>query len=368
MLVPNRHGSSNSYRYGFQGQEKDDELKGEGNSLNYTFRMHDPRVGRFFAVDPLTHKYPWYSPYQFGGNKPISFIELEGLEESTTLWHGTSIENMNGIINSGFNATENGKYSNYNWFATAPKSADGGAGASEVFVQLKGIDTKNAHKISIEQTTVWKQEIMKEMKISNKQLTELMKSNSQSDKALYKEYMQKIYGNLYSKIGVYMDKLGKDVYFLEKDNTYAVSDRLSNSAKRIGFKGKVTELFRSRTVSARTGESAYAKAVAKNNKFSFLKFGKNTVLLVAVAADVYEVYTSEDKSYTVTKKIYQWSYSAMGAYAFTTLAAGQAGPQALIPEEAVTVPIAGILGGITGYLFGEVVHEVVHKYSIKKGF
>lgn len=53
MLVPNRHGSSNSYRYGFQGQEKDDELKGEGNSLNYTFRMHDPRVGRFFAVDPL---------------------------------------------------------------------------------------------------------------------------------------------------------------------------------------------------------------------------------------------------------------------------------------------------------------------------
>ena len=33
MLVPNRHGSSNSYRYGFQGQEKDDELKGEGNSF-----------------------------------------------------------------------------------------------------------------------------------------------------------------------------------------------------------------------------------------------------------------------------------------------------------------------------------------------
>mgnify|MGYP003583573395 CR=1 FL=1 len=80
MLVPNRHGSSNSYRYGFQGQEKDDEIKGEGNSLNYTFRMHDPRVGRFFAVDPLTHKYPWYSPYQFSGNRLIDMGELEGLE------------------------------------------------------------------------------------------------------------------------------------------------------------------------------------------------------------------------------------------------------------------------------------------------
>jgi RHS repeat-associated protein len=62
MLVPNRHDSLEDYRYGFQGQEKDDEIKGEGNSLNYTFRMHDPRVGRFFAVDPLTAKYPHYTP------------------------------------------------------------------------------------------------------------------------------------------------------------------------------------------------------------------------------------------------------------------------------------------------------------------
>jgi RHS repeat-associated protein len=82
MLVPNRHGSSNSYRYGFQGQEKDDEIKGEGNSLNYTFRMHDPRVGRFFTKDPLEAEYPWYTPYQFSGNKVIEFVELEGLEES----------------------------------------------------------------------------------------------------------------------------------------------------------------------------------------------------------------------------------------------------------------------------------------------
>lgn len=84
MLVPTRHGSSDSYRYGFQGQEKDDEIKGEGNSLNYTYRMHDPRIGRFFAIDPLTKKYPWYTPYSFSGNKVIQFVELEGLAESNT--------------------------------------------------------------------------------------------------------------------------------------------------------------------------------------------------------------------------------------------------------------------------------------------
>ena len=80
MLLPNRHGNSRDYRYGFQGQEMDNEIKGEGNSINYKYRMHDPRVGRFFAVDPLAPQYPWYSPYQFSGNRLIDRIELEGLE------------------------------------------------------------------------------------------------------------------------------------------------------------------------------------------------------------------------------------------------------------------------------------------------
>ena len=83
MLVPNRFESVEDYKYGFQGQEKDDEIKGEGNSLNYTFRMHDPRVGRFFAVDPLFLKFPWNSNYAFSENRVINGIELEGLEFST---------------------------------------------------------------------------------------------------------------------------------------------------------------------------------------------------------------------------------------------------------------------------------------------
>ncbi|MCD9612165.1 RHS repeat-associated core domain-containing protein, partial [Tenacibaculum maritimum] len=80
MLVPNRHGQADSYRYGFQGQEKDDEVKGEGNSLNYKFRMHDPRVGRFFATDPLFRQYPHNSVYAFSENRVIDGIDLEGSE------------------------------------------------------------------------------------------------------------------------------------------------------------------------------------------------------------------------------------------------------------------------------------------------
>ncbi|MEM7161701.1 MAG: RHS repeat-associated core domain-containing protein [Bacteroidota bacterium] len=70
------------YRYGFQGQEQDNEVKGQGNAVNYKYRMHDPRLGRFLSIDPLSKKYPHYTPYSFSGNKVIKFIELEGLEEA----------------------------------------------------------------------------------------------------------------------------------------------------------------------------------------------------------------------------------------------------------------------------------------------
>jgi hypothetical protein len=50
MRIPDRNFSSSEYRFGFQGQESDSEIKGAGNSINYKYRMHDPRIGRFFAV------------------------------------------------------------------------------------------------------------------------------------------------------------------------------------------------------------------------------------------------------------------------------------------------------------------------------
>ena len=82
MAMPGRsyQSTSSSYRYGFQGQEKDDEVKGNGNSVNYKYRMHDPRIGRFFAVDPLAASYPHNSVYACSENRVIDGVELEGLE------------------------------------------------------------------------------------------------------------------------------------------------------------------------------------------------------------------------------------------------------------------------------------------------
>lgn len=71
------------YRYGFNGKESDFEVKNIGGSQqDYGLRIYDPRLGKFLSVDPLTKDYPWYTPYQFAGNKPIQFIDLDGGEES----------------------------------------------------------------------------------------------------------------------------------------------------------------------------------------------------------------------------------------------------------------------------------------------
>jgi hypothetical protein len=86
MLLPGRHGAVDSYRYGFQGQEIDPEIKPNddgspnANSINYKFRMHDPRLGRFFAIDPMEAVYNWLSPYAFSGNRIIDAFEMEGLQ------------------------------------------------------------------------------------------------------------------------------------------------------------------------------------------------------------------------------------------------------------------------------------------------
>ena len=56
-------------------------MKGEGNQQDYGMRVYDGRLGRFLSVDPLTKEYPWYTPYSFAGNKPITFIDRDGEEE-----------------------------------------------------------------------------------------------------------------------------------------------------------------------------------------------------------------------------------------------------------------------------------------------
>ncbi|MGB0868510.1 MAG: RHS repeat domain-containing protein [Flavobacteriales bacterium] len=78
MQMPGRKSLVDKMKYGFNGKENDDEIKGYGNSVDFGARMYDPRIGRWFAVDPLDHLYPSSTPYSFALNTPIQAIDPDG--------------------------------------------------------------------------------------------------------------------------------------------------------------------------------------------------------------------------------------------------------------------------------------------------
>ncbi len=74
----------------FQGQRFDDDLG--LNWVQFKWRNHDPQIGRFIEIDPLSEEYEYNSTYAFSENKVIAHVELEGLESweaTSSLWVAT---------------------------------------------------------------------------------------------------------------------------------------------------------------------------------------------------------------------------------------------------------------------------------------
>ncbi len=65
-----------SYKYTFQGQERQDET----GWLSFKWRNYLSDMGRFFNIDPLSEKYAYQSHYNFSENRVVNARELEGLE------------------------------------------------------------------------------------------------------------------------------------------------------------------------------------------------------------------------------------------------------------------------------------------------
>ena len=77
-ILPGRSFNSSSYRLGFNGMEKDDEITGvTGSHYTAEFWEYDSRTGRRWNVDPMV--YPWQSSYAAFNNNPIVFSDPLGL-------------------------------------------------------------------------------------------------------------------------------------------------------------------------------------------------------------------------------------------------------------------------------------------------
>ena len=68
------------YSFGYNGMEKDPEMKGDGNSYTTEFRQYDPRLGRWLSLDPMKQQFPEMSPYVAFANNPIYYNDPLGLE------------------------------------------------------------------------------------------------------------------------------------------------------------------------------------------------------------------------------------------------------------------------------------------------
>jgi len=66
------------YRFGFNGNEMDDETYGDGNEMDFGARIYDGRLGRWMSVDPLIREYPYISSYSFALNNPTLFLDPDG--------------------------------------------------------------------------------------------------------------------------------------------------------------------------------------------------------------------------------------------------------------------------------------------------
>lgn len=82
QLIPTNPNALETYKYKFQGQERQDELGLNWDSFKW--RNSSPDLGRFWVIDPLAEKYVHNSPYAFSENRVIDAVELEGLEAVKT--------------------------------------------------------------------------------------------------------------------------------------------------------------------------------------------------------------------------------------------------------------------------------------------
>jgi RHS repeat-associated protein len=78
MQMVGRNDPGDGYRYGFNGMEKDDEVKGSGNSYDFGARMYDSRLGRWLSVDIEASRGPEHSPYGQSFNSPLIFRDYTG--------------------------------------------------------------------------------------------------------------------------------------------------------------------------------------------------------------------------------------------------------------------------------------------------
>ncbi|MFW5804538.1 MAG: hypothetical protein ACOCWG_04850 [bacterium] len=76
MPMHSRTFTGNGYKFGFNGQEKEDDIYGEGNTYSAEYWMYDSRLGRRWNVDPVDQIS--ISNYAVLSNSPVCMVDPLG--------------------------------------------------------------------------------------------------------------------------------------------------------------------------------------------------------------------------------------------------------------------------------------------------
>jgi len=94
------------HKYGFGGKEYNDELGLDWYDVSA--RNYDPALGRWMNLDPLAEKMRRHSPYNFGFDSPIMFMDYDGMAPT---WVPDDKGNL--VAEKGDNATTYAKAKGY---------------------------------------------------------------------------------------------------------------------------------------------------------------------------------------------------------------------------------------------------------------
>jgi RHS repeat-associated protein len=161
-----RKSSAGVYRYGFNGMEKDDEVKGNSNSYDFGARMYDNRLGRWLSLDAYAVDYPSLSDYSFVANSPLMYVDPDGnkirptninsknlIDKAYDRIFSGELESIRGSISE----DKNGAFS-YNGSALTYKEAKNIIIDSELttskklvaLTYLKAVETKRTYEVQVE--------------------------------------------------------------------------------------------------------------------------------------------------------------------------------------------------------------------------
>jgi hypothetical protein len=107
-LSKSKKSTCRDYRFGFNGQEKVNEIAGAGNHNTALFWEYDTRLGRRWNLDPVVKDYE--SGYACLGNSPIWALDYNGADSfifNTTKIRDVQTQDLDGYHNETVNVTEN---------------------------------------------------------------------------------------------------------------------------------------------------------------------------------------------------------------------------------------------------------------------